>query len=107
MKWAMIAFSVAIVFAADGCKSPSQGGKGFSGQSTNGTLQASRQTAPSGASFDFYLLNLSWSPEFCHGHPTAIECAAHATFVLHGLWPQNTDGTYPENCSNANGPSDP
>jgi ribonuclease T2 len=57
--------------------------------------------------FDYYLLNLSWSPEFCHSHPNATECASRATFVLHGLWPQNTDGTYPQNCSNAPGPADP
>jgi ribonuclease T2 len=60
-----------------------------------------------GAGFDFYLLNLSWSPEFCQSHPAAVECAMHATFVLHGLWPENNDGTYPENCSNAPGPADP
>ena len=65
------------------------------------------QKARPAATFDFYLLNLSWSPEFCHSHPTAAECAAHATFVMHGLWPQNTDGTYPQNCSNAPGPADP
>ena len=57
--------------------------------------------------FDYYLLNLSWSPEYCHSHPTATECAQHPAFVLHGLWPQNLNGTYPQNCSNAPGPSDP
>lgn len=57
--------------------------------------------------FDFYLLNLSWSPEFCATHSGSPECAAHPGFVVHGLWPQNTDGTYPENCSNAPGPTDP
>jgi ribonuclease T2 len=57
--------------------------------------------------FDFYLLTLSWSPEFCLTHAQAAECAAHPGFVLHGLWPQNNDGTYPENCSNEAGPSDP
>jgi ribonuclease T2 len=59
------------------------------------------------APFDFYLLNLSWSPEYCHFHPTAPECAAHASFVLHGLWPESSSGQNPENCSNAPGPSDP
>ncbi|GAC1414951.1 MAG: hypothetical protein NVSMB62_01640 [Acidobacteriaceae bacterium] len=58
-------------------------------------------------SFDFYLLNLSWSPEFCATHSGSPECAAHPGFVVHGLWPQNTSGTYPENCSNAPGPSNP
>lgn len=62
---------------------------------------------PTGAGFDYYLLNLSWSPEFCYSHPTADECAAHSTFVLHGLWPENNDGTYPENCPSAPGPADP
>jgi ribonuclease T2 len=67
---------------------------------------AAQQTRAS-ATFDFYLLNLSWSPEFCHSHPTAAECAAHSTFVLHGLWPQNNGGSYPQNCSSAPGPADP
>jgi ribonuclease T2 len=57
--------------------------------------------------FNYYLLNLSWSPEFCHSHPNATECAQHSTFVLHGLWPQNDNGTYPENCSTQPGPRNP
>jgi ribonuclease T2 len=58
-------------------------------------------------SFDYYLLNLSWSPEYCYSHKSAPECGRGATFVLHGLWPQNADGTYPQNCSNAPGPANP
>jgi len=65
------------------------------------------QAVPSDPPFDYYLLNLSWSPEFCEAHPTARECAQHPAFVLHGLWPQNANGTYPQNCSNAPGPSNP
>lgn len=61
---------------------------------------------PAGSGFDYYLLNLSWSPEFCYSHPTAAECATHSTFVLHGLWPENNDGTYPENCSSMPAPTD-
>jgi ribonuclease T2 len=57
--------------------------------------------------FDYYLLNLSWSPEFCATHPSATECAQSLTFVLHGLWPQNNTGPYIEHCSNALGPQDP
>jgi ribonuclease T2 len=57
--------------------------------------------------FDYYLLNLSWSPEFCHSHPNATECSQHSAFVLHGLWPQNSNGTYPQDCSAEPGPRDP
>jgi len=89
-----------------GCK-----GSGHSAQSaTSESAQTHRPAHPQNsepAGFDFYLLNLSWSPEFCHSHSDAQECAAHPTFVLHGLWPQNNDGTYPEHCSNSPGPSDP
>jgi len=63
-----------------------------------------RQT-PSGrpGAFDFYVLALSWSPEFCHSHPEKPECASgRFGFVVHGLWPQYVDG-YPENCSIAPG----
>jgi len=57
-----------------------------------------------GAPYDFYLLNLSWSPEFCSSHPDSAECAAHPGFVVHGLWPQNIDGSYPEHCPSRPGP---
>ena len=35
------------------------------------------------AGFDYYLLNLSWSPEFCATHANAPECAQHLRFILH------------------------
>jgi ribonuclease T2 len=57
--------------------------------------------------FDYYLLALSWSPEFCYSHPDKPECqSGHHGFVVHGLWPQYLDG-YPEHCSNAPGLSNP
>jgi ribonuclease T2 len=57
--------------------------------------------------FDYYLLTLSWSPEFCHSHPDNLECqSGHHGFVVHGLWPQYMDG-YPEYCSTAPGLSNP
>ncbi len=73
----------------------------------SGPHHASRILAAPPGTFDLYLLNLSWSPEFCHGHPTAAECGQRRTFTLHGLWPENRDGTYPEDCSEAPGPADP
>ncbi len=67
----------------------------------------SRAMTSAPGQFDFYVLNLSWSPEYCQGHPGAAECAQHRAFTLHGLWPQNTNGTYPEDCSDAPGPANP
>jgi ribonuclease T2 len=66
---------------------------------------ANRKADP--GTFDFYLLNLSWSPEFCSTHQASPECSQNRGFVVHGLWPQNNDGTYPERCSEAPGPADP
>jgi len=57
--------------------------------------------------FDYYLLTLSWSPEFCYMHPDKPECGSGARFVVHGLWPENNDGSYPEACSNAPEPKSP
>ena len=69
--------------------------------------RASTAPEPGGGKFDYYLLNLAWSPEVCYSHPSASECGRHATFVLHGLWPQNSDGSYQQSCSDAPGPADP
>ena len=56
--------------------------------------------------FDFYLMNLAWSPEFCSIQGTSPECAARPGFLLHGLWTQNNDGTYPVFCSEEPAPAD-
>jgi ribonuclease T2 len=57
-------------------------------------------------SFDFYLLTLSWAPEFCATHNTSrasSECDSkrHYGFIVHGLWPENSDGSYPQACAPA------
>ncbi len=108
MKQTIIAISLALLFPIAGCKSPSQSSSNSAPAGpADTTSHVNALNAASASGFDFYLLNLSWSPEFCHGHPSAIECAARSAFVLHGLWPENTNGSYPENCSNAPGPADP
>ncbi|WP_348268439.1 hypothetical protein [Edaphobacter sp. DSM 109919] len=84
-----------LIFFALGCNSSQ-----VPNHSSNIRQQSSRQqarTTQAGATsqpFDYYLLNLSWSPEFCHSHTTAAECAQHRAFTLHGLWPQNNTGPY-------------
>jgi ribonuclease T2 len=51
--------------------------------------------------FDYYLMALSWSPSFCATHADETEqCGSKGFgFVLHGLWPQNRDGSWPQHCS--------
>lgn len=67
---------------------------------------ASSSTDNTPGAFDYYLLVLSWAPEFCATHQSSMsssECdpKRHYGFVVHGLWPQNNDGSWPENCSSA------
>ena len=49
--------------------------------------------------FKYYVLTLSWSPEFCRSHPGNKEpqCQQHREFIVHGLWPQCGTG-YPKAC---------
>jgi ribonuclease T2 len=50
--------------------------------------------------FDFYVLALSWSPDYCakKNDPQQCKQGKKLGFVLHGLWPQYQRG-YPSNCS--------
>lgn len=59
--------------------------------------------------FDLYLFTLSWSPQFC-ATATRDTAECHITngnFVVHGLWPEFKNGSWPSSCSHAPGPSDP
>lgn len=67
---------------------------------------ASPQHKGEPGNFDFYLMNLSWSPEFCSIQGTSPQCSAHPGFILHGLWTQNNDGTYPVYCTEQPAPAD-
>lgn len=57
--------------------------------------------------FDFYLLNIPWGPEFCSIADVSPQCKPQRSFVVHGLWPENNDGSYPVFCSNEPGPLNP
>jgi ribonuclease T2 len=58
--------------------------------------------------FDYYLMSLSWSPSFCETHPQETSQCAHQGygFVLHGLWPQNRNGSWPQHCSSDAAPDE-
>ncbi len=51
--------------------------------------------------FDYYVLTLSWSPVYCEQHPDdRQQCGGKRYgFVLHGLWPQYTNGGHPSSCA--------
>lgn len=97
--------------AAPGSEYAGRRDRGFEPDATPGRRSRGRQRrgrpAEPGVAgeFDYYLLNLSWSPEFCASHAGSEECGRRLGSVVHGLWPQNLDGTYPENCMDAPGPA--
>ena len=107
---ATLALTLTALLLATGCKSAPTppANTPFSDQAPQSRQPARAEptAAPSG-DFDFYLLNLSWSPEFCATHANSPECPSHPGFVVHGLWPQRNDGSYPENCGDAPGPANP
>jgi len=56
--------------------------------------------------FKYYVLALSWSPEFCRSHPSLQDepqCRENRQFIVHGLWPQCEDDA-PQNCRNGDRP---
>jgi ribonuclease T2 len=57
--------------------------------------------------FDFYLLDMPWGPEFCSIADVSAQCKPQRSFVVHGLWAQNNDGSYPVFCSDEPGPTKP
>ncbi|HEY1336612.1 MAG TPA: ribonuclease T2 [Bryobacteraceae bacterium] len=67
-----------------------------------------KKGGPPAGQFSYYVLSLSWAPDFC-AQPNVpkdpAECGAgkQVGFVVHGLWPQGNSGRGPENC----GPASP
>ena len=62
--------------------------------------------AQSAGQFNYYLLSLSYAPDFCaqpEGYKDPRECGSgrRLGFVVHGLWPQAESGRGPERCGSA------
>ena len=69
------------------------------------SLQGQGRNEPRGKAgeFDFYLLSLSWSPQYCSspaGARDKTQCGGQRQyeFILHGLWPQYDRG-WPQFCA--------
>src|SRR5271157_353605 len=65
---------------------------------------SSSSSTTAAGDFDYFLLTLSWAPEFCATNPngrTSAECAPshHMGLVVHGLWPQYNNGKWPQDCA--------
>ncbi len=70
------------------------------------TAVPAKKKKPIKPAFTYYLLTLSWAPDFCAlpGAPkNDAECGKgrQVGFVVHGLWPQADTGRGPENCGAA------
>jgi ribonuclease T2 len=68
------------------------------------SLAKSKKKPPAPSTFDYYLLTLSWAPEFCATNPqgkSSAECDPnqHMGLVVHGLWPQYNNGKWPQDCA--------
>ncbi len=72
----------------------------------SGAIGAQERVQAPGA-FDYFVLSLSWAPEFCDQPGEAArnpqECAPgrNIGFIVHGLWPEAVEGRSPESCGPA------
>jgi len=90
MRPLLVCLALAALLAASG-----------SGRSRRATTSAA---AP--GDFDYYLLALSWAPDFCdrpnvQKDPRECGPGRRLGFVVHGLWPQQANGGHPSQCAAA------
>ena len=69
-------------------------------------LPLSARKKKAAPAFSYYLLSLSWAPDFCAqpgkgSDPAECGTGKKVGFVVHGLWPQGDTGRGPENCGPA------
>ena len=66
---------------------------------------SSGQATSAPGQFDYYVLSLSWSPQYCANQTNASrdqeQCGSgrRYAFVTHGLWPNNNRPPHPRECA--------
>src|SRR5215475_9533494 len=73
---------------------------------TTAAAEAKKKKKQPASRFDYYMLVLSYAPDFCDqptGNKDPRECGngRQVGFVVHGLWPQGESTRGPENCGPA------
>jgi ribonuclease T2 len=107
LRRCLLALSALTLLLASACQQPATEPAAKIAQARIANAESANVPAPTGH-FDYYLFTLSWSPEYCHGHPNAQQCGGdHPGFVVHGLWPQFNNGQWPSACSSESGLSNP
>jgi len=77
---------------------------GLSGTSFAKDKKSPTTSDAAAGDFDYFLLALSWAPDFCASNPSnrsSAECdpQKHMGLVVHGLWPQYDNGKWPQSCA--------
>ncbi len=73
----------------------------FAATCPTGSIRCAGGQHSNEAKFDYYQLALSSASTFCAEHPRnrgSAECQGNYGLVLHGMWPTNADGTWPQAC---------
>jgi ribonuclease T2 len=73
---------------------------------TSASARSRKKKPENDPTFSYYLLSLSYAPDFCAqttGDRDPRECGTgrRVGFVVHGLWPQREGGRGPEDCGSA------
>lgn len=68
--------------------------------------RGARRDSTAHGDFDYYMLSLSWAPDFCdkpnvNRDPRECGPGRRLGFVVHGLWPQQDNGGHPSQCAPA------
>ena len=74
LRRCLLALSALTLLLASACQQPATEPAAKTAKARIANAESANIPTPSG-NFDYYLFTLSWSPEYCHGHPNARNVA--------------------------------